>query len=306
VPDAVTSQKGPNSIQRPESFGKANVLTLGIVGALGLGEERSFEIAPGVKMVFCRIPAGTSPLGSPRAERLALMRKLDLKTEPGWLKAESEEVRGKYTTNGFWLGKFTVTQQEWTALMGSNPSWWKKTTRVGEKTLGMETARFPVENVSWDDAQLFLRKLNARGGIEKVFGKPGRFVLPDEDQWEYACRGGLGNKQPYYWGESLNGDKANVYGQMPFGTAQMGNVLERSEQVGSYAKAAPHPWGLSDMHGNVAQWCENWLDVDHKLRVIRGGSWSEGAEGARAARRSGEPPSQRISTTGFRVCLNPE
>ena len=86
-----------------------------------------------------------------------------------------------------------------------------------------------MERVSWNDCQKFLEKVNKRIGVENVFGKAGQFKLPHEDQWEYACRGGKGNKQPFYFGNELNGTQANCNGKSPYGT-DMKRVITKREQ----------------------------------------------------------------------------
>lgn len=248
------------------------------------GEEREFEIAVGVKMKFCWIPAGKATLGSPQEERIL---------------NDLYEDEHSYTTKGFWLGKYQVTQAEWKAVMGDNPSEFDG--KKDNNAKGMDTSQFPVESVSWDECQKFLEKVNKRIGIEKVFGKTGKFVLPHEDQWEYACRGGKGNKQAFYFGNELNGTQANCDGNAPFGTDKKGDYKGRTTEVGSYAKDWPHPWGLCDMHGNVWQWCDNLYEKTN-MRIARGGSWRTGAWLCRSAYRSRIVPDYH-RTHGFRVCL---
>jgi formylglycine-generating enzyme required for sulfatase activity len=264
------------------------------------GEERSLEIAEGVKMVFCWVPAGTAQLGSPKAERDQVLRGFP---EGGatWLAAEAEEVRGKYTTKGFWLAKYPVTQEQWKAVMGDNPSHFDG--KRDNKAKGLDTSRFPVEMVSWDDCQKFVEKVNKRLAGKGLGGK-GKVTLPHEDEWEYACRGGKGNKRPFYWGDSLNGKEANCCGDSdPYGTKTKGPNLERTTTVGSYEKAAPHPWGLCDMAGNVWQWCENLHQKDSTRRVFRGGSWSSQATSCRAASRASRLPGSREKDNGLRLAF---
>ena len=158
-----------------------------------------------------------------------------------------------------------------------------------------------------DDCLNFLAKLNdpTKGAeLVRVFGKRGKFVLPHEDEWEFACRGGKGNRRPYYFGDELNGKQANCDGTVPFGTATPGPYKKRTTAVGEYEKVSPHPWGLCDMHGNVYQWCENNYNEDPKNgRVVRGGSWGGDARGCRAAARLRRPPGIRSDFLGCRVCF---
>jgi len=205
-----------------------------------------------VFMEFCYVPKGTAQLGSPKAEREEVMKQTGDKEEPDWLKSEAEGVRGKYEEKaGFWLGKYAVTQGEWVGVMGTTPFAFHKDGTdkdYRDRVAGLDTTRFPAEQVRWDDIcgklgaggdDTFLGKLNARAGVAKAFGGKAKFVLPHEDRWEYACRGGKGNKQAYYWGNELTKEVANV------------GFVRRTTVVGSYEKAAPHPWGLCDMIGNV-------------------------------------------------------
>jgi formylglycine-generating enzyme required for sulfatase activity len=264
------------------------------------GELLKFEIAKGVEMEFCWIPAGEAQLGSPEAERDAVYKKLVDVNDGGWLPAEAEGVRGKFRTKGFWLGKYPVTQEEWKAVMGNNPSGFDG--KKDNRAKGLDTSRFPVENVEWDDCQKFLEKVNKREGVVKVFGKAGKFVLPHEDEWEYACRGGKGNKQPFYWGKDLNGSQANCLGDKPYGTETKGQYLARTCSVeftndGKYEK---HPWGLCHMSGNVFQWCDNKYE-EMNDRVRRGGSWHFAAWYCRSAFRNFG--AYYYDDNGFRVCL---
>jgi formylglycine-generating enzyme required for sulfatase activity len=190
--------------------------------------------------------------------------------------------------------------------MGENPSWFCKDVG-GKDKVPEDTSRFPVEIVSWEDCLKFLAKLNAGaagGDLVRIFGKRGKFVLPHEDEWEFACRGGKGNRQPYYFGDELNGKQANCNGNYPFGTEAKGPYLGRTTAVGEYEKDYPHPWGLCDMHGNVWQWCDNSYNEDPKIRrVVRGGSWRSAAWFCRAALRFGWSPGFRLTDLGCRVCF---
>jgi formylglycine-generating enzyme required for sulfatase activity/serine/threonine protein kinase len=274
------------------------------------GDGCDVEIADGVSMAFCWVPAGETQLGSPDAEREAVLKAIGQATEPDWLKAEAEEKRGTFRTKGFWMGKYAVTQQEWAAVMRgtdlAEPSYFRTGGR-GADELGWvtDTSRFPVEQVSWNDCQKFLARANARGGVAKAFGKPGALALPHEDAWEYACRGGKGNQQPFHFGRRVNGSQANINGNFPFPpeTTAEGPYKGRTTPVGAYAKEAPHPWGLCDMHGNVSQWCDNLHDKTNN-RVLRGGSWFNYGLNSRAAHRNGFPPDDANENFGFRVCVS--
>lgn len=314
----------------PAMVGQAAAPIPQVVGQLKAGDEKEFEIAAGVKMKFCWIPTAECQLGSQKAERDAVRKQYtemfeqlkkakqdmnvqpDLKTMEEMLDAEAEEVRGKFSSKGFWLGKYPVTQGEWKAVMGENPSWFQPEGRGKDKLQKdkiMDTSRFPVEFVSWEGCQEFLEKLNKRGGTVQVFGQAGKFVLPHENEWEFASRGGKGNKQPYYWGNELNGTQANCHGMTePYGTETKGQFLGRTCAVddtngGKYEK---HPWGLCHILGNVFQWCENKSSQSKDEYVLCGGSWLNFPRNCRSAFRLTLPNYRFGFDYGFRVCLRPD
>jgi len=261
-----------------------------VAGEPKAGEVRKFEVAAGVFLEFCYVPKsnGKVTLGSPETEK----------------DREKDEKEHEYEErSGFWLGKYAVTQGEWTGVMGTTPFWFHKDGQGAKDVAGLVTSRFPAERVSWEDARDFLGKLNGRSGVAKAFGAKAKFVLPHEDRWEYAYRGGLGNARPFYWGDELNGDKANCNGEYPYGTTAKGEYKRRPTAVGEYESQAKHPWGLCDMSGNVWQWCENEYSNDNKSRVLRGGSWNHLAWNCRAAIRNDLAPANRHFIVGFRVCV---
>ncbi len=197
----------------------------------------------------------------------------------------NEEYRVTLTKD-FYMGKYEVTQEQWEAIMGSNPSHFKG-------------ARRPVEQVSWNDAQEFIEKLNAQDAVKRSGMK---FRLPTEAEWEYACR--AGTKGNFSFGESAELNKMNYSGS-------------ETKDVGSYA---PNAWGLHDMHGNVFEWCEDWYGYydsaavtdpkgapDGNDRVLRGGSWGSdsglGAMECRSSHRSKLNPAHHFNNTGFRLVL---
>ena len=197
-------------------------------------------------MAFCWIPPGECQLGSPLAEQKAVLAQYpDIKD---WIAGESEAKRGVYTSKGFWLAKYPVTQAEWYALTGETPSCFRIGGLGANEVKGLDTTRFPVEQVSWDmicGKGGFLEKLNALSGAEKVFGRAVTFALPHEDAWEYACRGGKSNQQPFYFGTEFNGTQANIDRNDPFGTTKNGPRLEQrpAYQVGSYRRPSSHTRG---------------------------------------------------------------
>ena len=168
-----------------------------------------------------------------------------------------------------------------------------------------ELKLFPVESVSWDDAQEFLQKLN-----EKERGRGYLYRLPTEAEWEYACRGGATSEAEcsYHFfvdkpTDDLSSNQANFNGENPFGNAPKGPYLGRPTRVGAYP---PNKLGLCDMHGNVWQWCNDLFVPGGSDRVIRGGSWNSIGSGCRAAARNGYAPTDRNSIVfGFRLARVP-
>ena len=224
-----------------------------------------------------------------------------------WMGSPAEELEryGDETlhrvmlTKDFWLGRYEVTQGQWMVVMGSNPSVFQN----GD--------RYPVEQVSWEEAMDFCRKVTE---MERSAGRlPAgyEYMLPTEAHWEYACR--AGTTTPYSFGSALNGDKANCDGNYPYGGIGKGRYLQRTSEVGSYA---PNAWGLYDMHGNVWEWCRDWFGdypsgsatdptgpSSGSGRVLRGGSWSFSAGCCRSAYRDCSDPADRYYNIGFRVAL---
>jgi formylglycine-generating enzyme required for sulfatase activity len=236
----------------------------------------------GVEMVW--IPSGSFMMGSPDSE-------------VGRGRNEGPQ-RLVTIRQGFWMGRHEVTQGQYEAVMGTNPS--------AFETCGKDC---PVEGVSWKDAKKFISKLNARNeGLV--------YSLPSEAEWEYAAR--AGTTTAFAFGDSLGSTQANFDGNYPSGGASKGPYLGRTTKVGSYR---PNAWGLYDMHGNVWEWVEdiyndggytglptdgsaNTTRGDSSLRVLRGGSWNlEGAD-SRSSRRSSIHPTNTDyydSFNGFRV-----
>jgi formylglycine-generating enzyme len=268
------------------------------------GEVIDVEIAPGVKMPFCWIPAGKTQLGSSQTERDFIVKTVP--GPPSHLEDESEQRRGAFSTNGFWLAKYPVTQEQYRAIMGRNPSTFLPTNERLRRDGITDTKSFPVEQITWTNAKSFIKRLNDSLGTAWQMRNVS-FTLPHEDEWEYACRGGLGNRRAFYFGPALDGRAANCNGSVPFGANEKGPFVGHPTPVGAYEKAAPHPWGLCDMTGNVYQWCENLYDPvrDPTNRALRGGCWGQSALNCRSASRArGMPDGRGVSDLGFRVCVH--
>jgi len=205
----------------------------------------------------------------------------------GWPGTKEVEI-----AHDFYLGKYEVTQGEWEKVMGTNPSAFKALPGVAKE----DQKRFPVEQVSWEDAHLFLKELNRR---DKEAGWVYR--LPREGEWEYACRGGPTNDKSesafdFYFEKPTNQlltEQANF---------EDGKGLKRTCKVGSYR---PNRLGLYDMHGNVMEWCEDLYAPKDPPRVNRGGGWIYDSGSCRAALRHGYPPSYRLNYLGLRLARVP-
>ncbi len=235
-----------------------------------------------------------------------------------------EGPQHQVTVSDFWMIKTEVTQKDYTALMGTNPSRFK-----GDS--------LPVEQVSWYDALVYCNKLSLQDGLEPCYSingatDPGRWGavptgsdatwnkavcnfsangwrLPTEAEWEYACRAGTTTATAY--GNSLSSTQANFDGGYPYGGAAVGPYLQKTTPAGSYK---PNAWGLYDMHGNVYDWCWDRYGAytsgsqrdpvgasSGDGRVLRGGSWGGDGRSARLASRNGNNPLFRLYDIGVRV-----
>ena len=223
------------------------------------------------------VPPGEFTMGSPTDEHAR---------SPG------EIQRQVVLSEGFWLGDTVVSQELWKALLGQTPSLFS-----GDE--------LPVETVSWNDVQEFLRIANDQ--IEDL-----SLSLPTEAQWEYGCR--AGTIAPFAFGETIGTDQCNFDGNYPYRESDL-NGEYRGETV--FVKTfSPNRWGLFQMHGNVWEWCQDWYgeyEVDELVdpqgpesgsrRVLRGGSWLNYARNVRAAARNAFCPDYRLNFIGFR-CLS--
>ena len=196
---------------------------------------------------------------------------------------DDEKPTHRVSLSSFYIGKYEVTQALWKAVMGSNPS-------------RFEGDNLPVERVSWNDCQTFLRKLNAMTGKN--------FRLPTEAEWEFSARGGNWSRGYQYSGSNVLSDVAWYYD----------NSGSKTHNVGT---KAPNELGIYDMSGNVWEWCQDWYGDYHGYsqtnptgpscganRVYRGGSWGSGAWLCRVAFRDNYTPGSRGNGLGLRLALS--
>jgi len=226
----------------------------------------------------------------------SLGRKLVLVPKGTFWMGDRGEQRQVEIPHDFYMGVFPLTQEQWQTVMGSNPSYFSRSGGGDDRVFAISDAdfkQFPVEQVSWDDVQGFLKRLNAR---EKESGF--LYRLPTEAEWEYACRGGTSSQIDcafdFYFSQPSN-DLA------PW-QANFGGHLGLTTKVGSYK---PNRLGLYDMHGNVWEWCQDLFQAGGSARVIRGGSWSHGGSYCRASSRGSDEPDYRGKLLGFRITAVP-
>ena len=252
---------------------------------VGGGSEKEITNSIGMKLIYC--PSGSFRMGSPAGEKY---------------RDKDEEQVSVTISKGFYLGKYSVTQAEFKAVMGTTPWAGNRLVKEGDD--------YPATYVDWNDAAEFCRKLTARESQAGRLPQGYVYALPTEAQREYACRAGTttaysfgddaGNLRDYAWWSGIVGD----------GNAKTEHYAHRVGQK------KPNPWGLYDMHGNVWEWCRDFyaeklpggtdpLVETGSSRVGRGGSWNVDVSDCRSANRNRLVPGVRISPLGFRGSLVP-
>jgi formylglycine-generating enzyme required for sulfatase activity len=261
------------------------------------GGGGGFTNSVGMKLV--RISGGKFMMGAPDDEPHAV--------------ANERPRHQVEITRDFYLGTHEVTQKVYAQLMDKNPSYFSKDGAGNGIVQNVNTDAFPVESVSWLDAQAFIKKLNALPAEKKARRT---YRLPTEAEWEYACRTGADVKEAFTLKKpsaSLSSAQANFDGNQPFGGGVKGPNLQRPCKVGSYEA---NPFGLYDMHGNILEWCEDWYgertysDKDRwdpkgpnngQYRMLKGGSFAYSGLYCRTAYRNYAGPDYVANFIGFRV-----
>ena len=243
---------------------------------VGLPATHATDLNATVSLDMIWVQPGTFVMGSPT-------------TETG--RGTNETEHNVTLTQGFYLGKYEVTQAQYEAVMGFNPSEFNATSN-GDR---------PVEDLNWTEALAFCEQLTIRERNAGRIPTDWAYVLPTESQWEYACR--AGTTTVYSWGDDINSSHANY----------SASGVDETGEVGQYG---PNPWGFFDMHGNVWEWTADWFAAAYptdnptidptgpasgSARVRRGGSWDNVGANLRSAKRYSNTPSTRQSNIGFRV-----
>ncbi len=200
-------------------------------------------------------------------------------------------------TKDFWLSKYEITLEQWQKIMGKKELHPEKPNPFANNGL-----RFPVVSVSWNDIQVFIKKLNQLSTDYK-------FRLPTEAEWEYACR--AGTTTPFYFGDSISDSQANYNAEIASAFSAPGKNIGHPVKVGSFPA---NSWGLYDIHGNVWEWVSDWYapyspdsavnpkgPENGKEKVIRGGSFYFGADNATSFHRRTHDPATWGFSIGFRL-----
>lgn len=292
-------------------------------------DEKKSELQPGdtlvnsIGMKLVVLPQGIYVRGSPEDE---------------FRRHEDEDRRPVVLTPSPIFGVYEVTQHEYQTVTRSNPGYFCSTGDGAESVEGTDTSRFPVENVTWQEANDFCRRLSSRP--EERAAKR-TYRLPTEAEWEYACR--ANSLTTFHVGELISSDQANFRADKPYWNSPIGTYLGRTRSVGSYF---PNGFGLYDMHGNVAEWCADWYvsplpngyswtakgrtaedtnllleefvnaikkglpisqyanpqgPLQGETRVVRGGGFSSDGTLCRSAVRRFQRPGTGLRSIGFRV-----
>ena len=246
------------------------------------------------------IPPGTFSMGSP----------------PGDVGQDPDETQHTVTlSRGFYIGKYVVTQNDFLAVLGKNPSYFSSS-----NYLYIDDLSRPVEQVSWNDAQTYCTQLTQAEQAAGHLPAGWAYRLPTESEWEYACR--AGTITAFYFRNAIYDGMANFNSHYEYDSSigDIGNpnpagYIGMTLSVGNYPANA---WGLFDMHGNVWEWCQDWYGsypagpvtdpqgaISGSARVSRGGAWNYVGRYCRSAARNSAAPATQRNSIGFRVVLAP-
>ena len=219
----------------------------------------SQDLGFGVKLEMVYIPGGTFYMGAPETEQRSY---------------DDERPQHYVTLKPFYMGKYTITQEQWEKVVYSCPPVARE---LNSRPAYFPGDKLPVEQVSWDDAVEFCARLSHKTGQ--------KYRLPSEAEWEYACR--AGSAKPFAFGDTITTNVVNYNGNYTYGNAPKGEYRGRTTPVGTFQ---PNAFGLYDMHGNVWEWCADtwhnnyegapndgsaWIsEINQNVRLLRGGSWN--------------------------------
>jgi len=240
------------------------------------------KLSESVTLDMVYIPSGKFMMGAPETEESS---------------TDDERPQHFVTVPAFFMGQYPITQAQYKAIMETNPSGFK------DKP---DSDRRPVENVSWDGANEFCKRLSDRTNRE--------YQLPSEAQWEYACR--AGTSTPFHFGKTISTELANYYdyGSSTYANGEKGVYRKETTPIGDFGVA--NEFGLSDMHGNVLEWCLDtwhknyegaptdgsaWTELNKTSHILRGGSWINDPPHCRSACRGYTELDNRNDPFGFRV-----
>jgi formylglycine-generating enzyme required for sulfatase activity len=270
----------------PLNFETATLLPSPVIYRSGQAQGFCEPLTDDLALNMLLIPPGSFLMGSPEGEEC---------------RSGDEGPLHPVQLQGFFIAQTPITQAQWRAVMGSNPSYFS-----GHR----ESDPRPVERVSWHDAMEFCSRLSQRTGCT--------YTLPSEAQWEYACR--AGTTTPFAFGHTLTDELANYNARETYANGAKGEYRRETTPVGSFP---PNAWGLYDMHGNVWEWCLDhwhdsyegapgdgsaWINKDEKeeTRLLRGGSWYFDPGNCRSAFRFPAQPVNAVELVGFRVVCLPQ
>ncbi len=279
-PPNKATARGELPVKQVFKFAVVTVDNRGDITKRSPGEANFFteNLDNGITLEMVEIAGGKFLMGSPELEE-----KRELNESP----------QHTVTIQPFSMGKFVVTQEQYQAVMGNNPS-------------GFKGAKLPVERVNWHDATEFCTKLTQKTGRT--------YRLPSEAEWEYACR--AGTNTPSHFGKTITPALANYNGSYNYAFEPKGVYRGKTTDVRSFS---PNDFGLHDMHGNVWEWCQDnyhstydqapndgnpWLNSNENQRMLRGGSWTSNPRECRSAYRNRIDPDYRNDDVGFRVVVS--
>lgn len=250
------------------------------------GESSTMLVRNSLGMEFVRVPSGEFLMGS--------------RQDDGWAGADERPQHQVRISNPFWLGRYEVTQHQFSRVMDTNPSYFSQHGGGRPQIKDLDTSAFPVEQVDWLTATEFCKRIS---NLPEEVQAERVYRLPTEAEWEYACRAGTTS----LWQHGEREEELSAFAWFSE------NADGRTHRVG---RKLPNPYGIHDIHGNVWEWCSDWYSADTYRasnradplgpafgigRVIRGGGWLYDATNCRSAARDYAAPAGRYALIGVRL-----